>query len=384
MKPRERFLKALNRETPDRLPVTTHHVMPYFLNRDMRGMTNDQFFQHVGLDPIRWFEPRTTHAHRGDFLESGAVEDPNRKPYILNENWRVEKEDLNQATDQAERIRIITPRGELTTILQSNEMTTWMLEPLIKKKSDIALLGEFMPSPACDGEAVKAESVRLEGNAMLRGTIPGFDVFGQPGCWQDACCLFGVEPLIMETFDDPDWVHEFEAILLHRKMEYIRTLHGVPYDVLELGGGDASSTVISPKIFEKFVAPYDAQLIEAAHRAGQRISYHTCGGMMPILELIADMKPDAMETFTPVGMGGDTDLAEAKQRIGHRVCMIGGFDQFHYFIGCSVEETRREVRRCFEAAGDGGGFILAASDHFFEADPALLQAFADEARNCLY
>ena len=43
------------------------------------------------------------------------------------------------------------------------------------------------------------------------------------------------------------------------------------------------------------------------------------------------MGPDAMETFTPPDMGGDVDLAEAKRRIGDKVCMIGGFDQFHFF-----------------------------------------------------
>jgi uroporphyrinogen decarboxylase len=35
-----------------------------------------------------------------------------------------------------------------------------------------------------------------------------------------------------------------------------------------LGGGDASTTVISPDIFNDFVAPYDSQLIAAAHEAG--------------------------------------------------------------------------------------------------------------------
>ena len=35
------------------------------------------------------------------------------------------------------------------------------------------------------------------------------------------------------------------------------------------------------------------------------MTYHTCGGMMPILEQIAGMGPDAMETFTPPDMGGD-------------------------------------------------------------------------------
>ena len=105
---------------------------------------------------------------------------------------------------------------------------------------------------------------------------------------------------------------------------------------------------------------------------------------MPILENIADMGPNAMETFTPPDMGGDADLAEAKRRIGSRVCMIGGFDQFHYFTGCTPEDTRKKVRECFAAAGEGGGFILSPSDHFFDASPELIRAFADEAAKCVY
>ena len=83
-------------------------------------------------------------------------------------------------------------------------------------------------------------------------------------------------------------------------------------------------------------------------------------------------------------MGGDTDLIQAKKRIGHRVCMIGGFDQFHFFTNCTPDETRHEVRRCFEEAGEGGGYILSPSDHFFKADTKCLQAYADEARQCVY
>ena len=105
---------------------------------------------------------------------------------------------------------------------------------------------------------------------------------------------------------------------------------------------------------------------------------------MPILEDVAAMQPDAMETFTPPGMGADVDLAEAKQRIGDKVCMIGGFDQLHYFQGCSSEDTRRAVRRCFAEAGSGGGFILSPSDHFFDADLSLIRAFVDEAHRCVY
>jgi uroporphyrinogen decarboxylase len=252
---------------------------------------------------------------------------------------------------------------------------------LIKQKQDIDVIGEFATAPKCDVAEVNRAAEEMGERGIVRGHICCFDVFGQPGCWQDACCLAGTEAMILATHDDPQWVHEFLKILQRRKRVFVRSLKGARYDILELGGGDASSTVISPRIFDRFVAPYDCELIEEAHRAGQRIVYHTCGGMMPLLERIAGMNPDAMETFTPRGMGGDTDLAEAKRRIGARVCMIGGFDQFHFLKGCTPEDTRREVRRCFEEAGAGGGYILSPSDHFFEADLPLLEAFAGEARN---
>ena len=92
----------------------------------------------------------------------------------------------------------------------------------------------------------------------------------------------------------------------------------------------------------------------------------------------------AMETFTPVDMGADVILGEAKKRIGDKVCMIGGFDQFHFFNGCSEEDVRKEVRRCFKEAGYNGGFILSPSDHFFDAELNLIEAFADEAQKCIY
>jgi uroporphyrinogen decarboxylase len=93
---------------------------------------------------------------------------------------------------------------------------------------------------------------------------------------------------------------------------------------------------------------------------------------------------EAIETFTPRGMGGDTDLKEAHARVAGRACMIGGFDQLHFFTDCHEEATRAEVRRCFKEAGEGGRYILSPSDHFFDARPELLRAFADEAARCSY
>jgi uroporphyrinogen decarboxylase len=385
MTSKERMLTAIQGGIPDRLPVTTHHVQPYFLNKYMDGKSDYDFFEHFGLDPIIWTVPLKPDESKAQYYapdHDGTGSLQSRR--IITDNWKIESQEMPDPKYKTVRYKIVTPKGVLTTVLQANDYTAWVSEHLIKEKSDIELIAEFATTPKCDIEAVNAQADALGQKGLVRGHICCFDIFGQPGCWQDACCLVGTEKLVMATFDDAKWVHQLLSILQKIKKGFIQSLQGARYDILELGGGDASTTVISPKIFNDFVAPYDSELIEAAHNAGQRIVYHTCGGMMPILDDIAAMKPDAMETFTPPEMGGDVDLAQAKKRIGDKVCMIGGFNQVHYLQDCSPEKTKEQVHQCFEQAGANGGYILTPSDHFMDAELSLIQAFADAARQCIY
>jgi uroporphyrinogen decarboxylase len=382
---KERLLTALRRGKADRLPVTTHHLMQYFLDKYFGGASSQAFFERFDLDAITWPVCHKPNIALGDYAdplqgEPGFLE----ARRVWSDRWQTRAEDISNADGQAARYRFVTPKGTLTMTTQSSEQTTWVAEYPVKEKRDIDLIGEYATIPLCDVDAVNRVAEEYGERGLVRSHIPCFDVFGQPGTWQDACCLYGTEQLILATYDDPAWVHEFLGILFRRKQTYIESMAGAKLDLVELGGGSASSTVISPKLFDQFVAPYDTKLIALAHDAGQRISYHTCGGMMPLLERIAAMQPDAMETLAPPGMGGDMDLAKAKKRVGEKVCMIGGFDQFHYLIGCSAEETRAAVRACFEAAGEGGSYILCPSDHFFDADLKLIEAFADEAHRCVY
>ncbi|MCC6397260.1 MAG: hypothetical protein IT282_09585 [Bacteroidetes bacterium] len=384
MTSKQRFLAALNRGKPDRLPVTTHHVMPYFLNTHLGGISNDVFFDRFHLDPIRWVAEHRPDPGSKDYVDPdhhpGYLE-PRR---IASDNWRVTAESIPDPQYDTVRYVFHTPRKNLSMVLQSNEYTSWVTERLVKERTDIDIIAEFGTLPVYDVPGVNRIAGEYGERGLIRGTILCFDVYGQPGCWQDASVLFGIEDLIMATYDDPEWVHAFLQILMKRKLHFVDSLKGARIDILELGGGDASSTVISPKIFDTFVAPYDKPIIDRAHQVQQKIVYHTCGGMMPFLERLAEMGPDAMETFTPPGMGGDTDLREAKRRIGDKVCMIGGFDQKEYFARGTPAQTRAAVRNCFEAAGNDGGYILCPSDHFFDAEPSLLEAFADEAAKCVY
>ena len=385
MNSRERLLTALDGGQPDRLPVSTHHVMPYFLDKYLGGISDQAFFDRFGLDPTNWLWDVKPDSTRGEYWVDvpGSFAGAGGR-LVASDQWRITARSLTGGTDRATRYDITTPDGPLSMVLRHGTQTDWVVERLLKEKAQIAMLERYAPVPLCDAAAINRQAEATAERGILRGAVPGFQIYGQPGCWQDAAVLFGIEHLIMETHDDPAWVHAFLRVLRDRKLTAVASMAGARLDVIELGGGDASSTVISPKIFEEFVAPYDAALIGEAHRVGLRVVYHTCGGMMPLLELIAGMNPDAMETFTPPSLGGDVNLREAKARIGDRVCMIGGFDQWRFLQGCTPDETRRAVRQCFADAGEGGGYILAPSDHFFDADVELISAFAEEARSCRY
>jgi len=385
MTSKQRMLAAITGTGPDRLPVTTHHVMPYFLDKCLDGMSQQQFWDEFGFDAITWTLPHKAAPGSRDypdplqtsigFLESHRVS---------NDSWRVYEQDVSQDGRKLTRYNFVTPAGTLSMVTETADYTVWVTEPLVKEKRDIDLLGAYLTTPHCDVEAVNKVAAEFGERGLVRGHICGVDVFGQAGCWQDACCLVGAQRMIMEAHDDPEWVHTLLGILQRRKQGFLESTAGAHYDLLEHGGGDASASVISPRLFDRFVAPYDAPLVETAHRAGQRIVYHLCGKIMPMIERAVAMGIDALETFTPKGMGGDTDLQQAHDRIAGRVCMIGGFDQLHFFTGCDEAATRAEVRRCFAEAGAGGRFILSPSDHFFDARPELLRAFVQEATACRY
>ena len=62
MTSKQRMRAALERRASDRLPVTTHHVMPYFLEKHLDGIGAQQFFDDFGLDPIVWTVPHRPSA----------------------------------------------------------------------------------------------------------------------------------------------------------------------------------------------------------------------------------------------------------------------------------------------------------------------------------
>ena len=373
MTSKERMLVALDGGVPDRLPCTVHQWQQYHLDKYLGGIDDLAAFRQFGLDAaIAYFEAI------GQFWmpEAVAVGD-------LSPDWHDETTVVKD--DPADRIlhhTVTTPGGTLTYQTGGNAYTTWITEYLIKRPEDIDLIGKYMPVPRLNHEAIAAAHDRLGDGGILRGFVWG----DQAGSWQHACCLYGEEKMILAAMDDPAWTHRLMQMLTEKKLRFVDdSLAGARFDLIETGGGAGSTTVISPRLHEEFCLPYDRQVHDALHTVGHKAVYHTCGGMMPILETIVANGCDASETLSCPGVGGDVaDLAEVKRRIGHEVCLIGGMNQLQILTSGTPKEVRAEVHRLFDQAGPGGGYICSTSDHFFDTPPANLQAYADAARECVY
>jgi hypothetical protein len=361
MTSKERLLTALARGTPDRVPATVHQWQPYHLRTYLHGISDREAFRRFGLDASLTRFPLL------------PLQDP---------HWVVETRELDAPPGERRwQVTITTPEGTLQNLVGQNPITTWNITHLVKRHEDLQLIERYMPVPKLDRKALQEEYDLLGDDGIMRGFVWG----DQGGCWQHATCLMGTVELIMEAADHPDWVLAFLEVLWRKKERFIEeSLDGAAYDLIETGGGAASSTVISPRYFEKFCLPFDRRMHDALHRLGHRVVYHTCGGMMPILEKIVANGCDASETLTPPTMGGDARPEELKARIGGQVALIGGLDQNSVLEVGTPEEIRRHVHAMFAAYGVGGGYIMSPSDHFFHVPPENLQAYAESARECVY
>jgi uroporphyrinogen-III decarboxylase len=373
MTSKERMMRALKREKPDRLPVTIHQWQSYHLDHYMGGVDALTAFKQTELDAaIQYFEAM------------GQFWIPNAEKYIVSTpQWKEEIKIVKE--DPEKRILdhiITTPKGTLRYRTGGNAYTTWILEYLIKRHEDLELVEQYMPVATLNKDNIAMAYQELGDAGILRGFVWG----DQAGCWQHACCLMDVNDLIIEAMDNADWVHRFMKVLLDKKLRFIEeSLEGAKFDLIETGGGASSDTLISPKMHAEFCLPYDRRIHQALHRIGHISTYHTCGGMKNILDLIVANETDASETLSPCGTGGNiTDPQTVRKVFGGKVSMIGGMDQYNILTEGSADDIRKEVFRLFEGFGKDGGYIMSASDHFFETPVENLKTYAAAAKECVY
>ena len=187
------------------------------------------------------------------------------------------------------------------------------------------------------------------------------------GPFQTACDLRGTENFLLDLASRP----EFAQTLLSRVTDAIDGLlrlalekGGKWFNLVELPGDDYAgnmATIISPDMFENFIAPHLGRLIRTIKefKPEIKVMLHSDGAITKLIPDILNLGVDVIHPLEPLPA---TDLAAVKEKFGDRVSFLGGIDISRAMPG-SQDGVRDEVKLRISQLAKGGGYILAPSNH---------------------
>lgn len=139
------------------------------------------------------------------------------------------------------------------------------------------------------------------------------------------------------------------------------TLEGIPVDVVEMSDDLAgqSRMLISPDSYRAYLKPLHKEMFDFIRaKTDAKIFFHSCGSIRPI---IPDLIEIGVDILNPVQVNASgMDSAELKREYGRDLVFWGGgvdtqqaFDHRH-----TPQEVRDDVRRRLDDLMPGGGFIF--------------------------
>ncbi len=136
--------------------------------------------------------------------------------------------------------------------------------------------------------------------------------------------------------------------------------HGV--DAVLLSSAYAGGGFISSRMYRRFVLPYEQRVIEAIHTGapGVPVYTHTCGHLNDRLELLMETGTDGVDTLDPPPIG-NTELADAKRRIGDRMFIKGNMNSVHLLQAATVDSVASTPAERLRDGMPGGGYILSTA-----------------------
>ena len=111
-------------------------------------------------------------------------------------------------------------------------------------------------------------------------------------------------------------------------------------------------------IFNELIFPYIEEMVKICHRHGITYMKHSDGNLYPILDALVALGIDGINPIEPQVM----DIADVKRRYGEKVYIQGNVDCTWILPLGTEEDVRRDVRRCIDAAAEGGGFVISESN----------------------
>jgi MtaA/CmuA family methyltransferase len=159
----------------------------------------------------------------------------------------------------------------------------------------------------------------------------------------EAADLRGINRLMLDFHDAPEFVHELFGFLIENALTCARAQLAAGADYI--GVGDAAASLAGPRIYEEFVWPYEKKLVDGIHASGGKVRLHICGSIRRILEPISRLGCEMVDVDYP------TPMSEARARTGSGQVLAGNLHPVNTVRNGTPESITASLQACRQAAG---------------------------------
>ena len=187
-------------------------------------------------------------------------------------------------------------------------------------------------------------------------------------CWY----MRGLERWFMDMVDNPEFCEALLEETLQFWMDYYSGFMAEVGDIVDVVmiGDDLAAQhgpLFSPKFYRQIVKPRQKRLVQHIKSlTSAKIWYHTCGSCV---EYIPDLIDNGIDILNPLQISAEgMDPKELKERFGEKLVFWGGgIDAQHVLPFATVAGVREHVRKNVEIFKSGGGYVFN-NVHNIQAD----------------
>ena len=262
-----------------------------------------------------------------------------------------------------------TPSGPLTASVKVTEdwphgddiplNSDWnvsrFVKPWLETMEDVERY-RYLQMPPTDATI----SAARERFAAQKKTADEYGVLTYAGCGMGLTSglqLFGPEQGVFLSMDRPDVVERFLQIEHESNLARASVLAELGVDVICRNGFYETMDFWSPSQIKQLLVPLLKKEIEAMGAGDAAVIYTVCTGIMPMLDILADLDFDAYISIEPVLTGQDMKAVAAA--LCDRHAIWGGLSGPIHIGEGTPEGVRQAVRDAFETFGPRG-LVLSA------------------------
>nr|MDO8100115.1 uroporphyrinogen decarboxylase family protein [Candidatus Njordarchaeota archaeon] len=220
---------------------------------------------------------------------------------------------------------------------------------IVKQAADLDKVR--VPDPWKDNKLrINLQAIKIIREAVGDG-IPIFTYV--PGPLTLSGLLHKTDVLMLDLIRNPKFVHSLNKVATEASKTFALAKIESGANIIVVADPSASTTMISPKMFEQFALPYIKDVLNTVMKTEAIPSLHICGQTTAILEKMVETGARILEVDYHV------NLKEAKRKVGSKVCIQGNVRPTGALLQGSAKEVLAEARKCLEDAATGGGYILS-------------------------